>query len=629
MNTPTHRNYLNLKEILSQSYLNKYTILFLLILIKLIILRNSLINHLSQTIASEDVCNKDQIEPILLSIHNVILEGLTQVQYASITFMIIIIKVIKNLILFFIELFLGTFICLLNAVIKGTTDLAFDSTETIIRAVNVTVVEVTNQVEEGLQGLSGVLNDFAKGAMGFKSIFSGKSSDPGEFEDKIHISLGQLKDKIAIPGDVIDKINSVRNSEVGKFTQLENTTQVILASPFEIISKQLKEIKDRKTFSGDIQPIDSDKIERLCSAHVENIQNAQAGLVKLVEKLSKWLIILLIIAMIGSTCYVAFMEWLKWKRMQEFANEDLTSFAKLKNQYNVYHSSSLYMILKRFHIPISDRMIWWWSYLTSEFAGYVLLFGMMGLIAVLLQYILISKLRQAIQERATSLLQDEQSKKITQAYIKDMKQYIKDTEHNVNKELFGNFQKATGTIHKELSGFIDHMNTTMNEIFGKTPLSKPINTVIYCVIGRKLIGLDNGITWLHDHVKVSLPRLSKELEDNITQLKFIKTDSVLNKFDSIVDVYEKSLRLELYISCVLVALWGLQIIIGSIWVFLQDRKVNEEQRLIISEPKQLTMSEKEEYGFPIDDPAVLMFPDSFINPRSTSFSNSPPEYRKS
>ncbi|EGW35123.1 uncharacterized protein SPAPADRAFT_53463 [Spathaspora passalidarum NRRL Y-27907] len=626
MSTPITRNYLNLTEILSQAYLNKYTILFLLILVKLIIFKNSLISQLNQTIVNETICNKDQIEPILSSIHNIILDGLKETQHAGITFIVIIVTIIKNLLIFYIEIFVGTFLCLLNAVIKGTTELALDSSETIIRAVNTTVVEVTNQVEEGLKGLSGVLNDFAKGAMGFKSIFSGKASNPSEFEDRIHLSLGELKDKIAIPSEVVDAINSVRNADLGKLTKLDNATQVILEAPFKLVTKQLKEFKDKKNYSETVKPIDANQIQQLCNAHVESVHNVQKGLIIVVENLTKTLVILLIMAMIGSTCYVVFIECMKWRRMQKFIREDLSHPVKFKNQYNIYHSSSMYMVAKRFNLRVGDRALWWWSFLSSKFAGYTLLFGIMGLMALLCQYIIISKLRHTLGERATELMQDEQSRNLTTTYIKDMKQYINNTESSVNKELFGHFHKATGAVHKELTEFIEIMNSTMTDIFGKIPLGKPINTVIYCVLGRKLVALERGIDWLHQNIRIKLPRLSKNLENDIKQLKFVKTSSVLNKLNTMIDVYEKSLRLELYISTVLVALWGLQIIIGSIWVFLQDRKVTQEL-VMISSPQPLSKSEKILYGYPLDNPHIS-FPGAFIPSRSSSIPSPLSKYNK-
>lgn len=157
------RNYLNLREILSQSYLNKYSILLLLILIKLIVLKNSLLKNLSLELLDKSVCDNDEVQPVLNTVHKMIVDKLQTLEVSGLVSIILLLRAIKNMVLFVIELFLGTYICILNAALKGTTEFAFDASEGVIQAVNATVVSATNDIESALQGLSQFINDLVKG----------------------------------------------------------------------------------------------------------------------------------------------------------------------------------------------------------------------------------------------------------------------------------------------------------------------------------------------------------------------------------------------------------------------------------------------------------------------------------
>lgn len=96
------RNYLNLREILSQSYLNKYSILLLLILIKLIVLKNSLLKNLSLELLDKSVCDNDEVQPVLNTVHKMIVDKLQTLEVSGLVSIILLLRAIKNMVLFVI-----------------------------------------------------------------------------------------------------------------------------------------------------------------------------------------------------------------------------------------------------------------------------------------------------------------------------------------------------------------------------------------------------------------------------------------------------------------------------------------------------------------------------------------------
>ena len=241
------RNYLDFFEKSSQIYLNQCTILLFVIIVKILLLRNSLINTISKQLIDESACNDETIQPALNALHNMMFDNIAKLQYSGIVFIVLIIKTIRALTIFYIDLFLGTYVCLLNAVAKGTTEFAFDVTKSVIQMVNVTIVEATNGIEEGLQGLSTLLNDVSTGFDAIKNIFNGgdgsSSSNARSYQSKINISLGALRDKIAIPGSVMTKINNAKNVSMSELEDMNNTTQTLIETPFDLIISKLQGIK--------------------------------------------------------------------------------------------------------------------------------------------------------------------------------------------------------------------------------------------------------------------------------------------------------------------------------------------------------------------------------------------------
>ncbi|KAG7665430.1 PRM1 [[Candida] subhashii] len=568
-------------------------------------LKNSLISNITKNIIDESACDDDNIQPMLDTMHKLVIDGMNKLQYSSVAFVIIIVKTIQQLILFYIEIFVGTYLCLLNAVMKTTTEFALDSGETIIRTLNVTIVEVTNEIEEGLQGLSTLLNDFSRGITGLASIFTGESTDPSAYEDKIKLSLGSLKDKIMIPGDVLTKIDEVRNTSLDGISQVDSGTQTLISAPFNLATEQLTKLKDNSNWNSGVKSVDPLQAREICLENVSNSIEYQQALINGINYTSKILIISLILGMIGCAMVFFYLEWRHWKRTDAFLSEaSVVDKVGFRNQSNIYEDVVLYSLIKRFGISVSDKAIWMWSYLTSKFARNVLCFGFMGLLAFLIQYILIKEAQNSLQNRIDTLQFDNStvSGNVTDTYLKNMNTYISESETTLNDELFGSIKETSETVHQHLLDFLETLSSTLDSIFGNTPFSGPIETVVYCTLGRKLEKVEQGLDWINNNLYVKFPEVSPELEQNIKELKFSTSNKVLDKVKDILDIYRKSLNFELYVSLAFLGAWVLQIIIGGLILFLrrfQWTDDDENSELTISDPRPLTKRERETYGYPV------------------------------
>ncbi|RCK56031.1 Plasma membrane fusion protein PRM1 [Candida viswanathii] len=612
------RNYLNLAEILSQTYLNKYAILLLLILIRLVILENSLVSNLSLELLDKSVCYNGEVQLVLNTVHRMVVNNLQTLEQSGLISIILFLKALKQIALFVIELFLGTYVCLLNAVLRGTTEFALDASEGVIQAVNATVVSATNDIESALQGLSQFLNDIVTGVSTLARLFTGNLSQPTEYQNQINITLGELKDKIVIPGSVIDKIEDVRNTSLGGLSTLDNGTQTLVSAPFDLIVNKLNVMRDNFTFKN-TAPSPLNFTEE-CLKDMNKLEEIQRELVRLVQVVSRWIFIGLLCGMVASMLYVGFVQWREWRRMDKFIHEqEIAQEVQFRNQHNIYNNVILYTIEKRMGYKINERFLWMFSYLFSKAARNVFFFGLMGVISVVLQFILINAVQKSLNNHIDDFAAagNDTSGSVS-TYIREMNTYINDTQTGMNDELFGNIKETSMSLNSTIVDFIDSLNETLTDIFGSTPFSGAVDTVVYCTIGRKLEKIESGLTWMNDNLNIDLPLFDGDFQKDLAEIKFLQPQSVLNKVDKLIDVYKRSIWLELYISLGLLGLWLLQVLIGALIVGIRTwnarRRSDDDtsnsityiQRDVrISSPHELSEKQKQEYGYPLSNPYTM------------------------
>ncbi|KAG5417518.1 PRM1 [Candida metapsilosis] len=620
------RNYLDFFEKSTQIYLNQYTILLILIIIKLLLLRNSLINTISKQLIDESTCDDETFQPTLNALHNMIFDNVAKLQYSGIVFIVIIIKTIRELTIFYIDLFLGTYVCLLNALVRGTTEFAFDASESVIQAVNVTIVEATNGIEEGLQGLSTFLNDVSTGFTAIGNLFSGSSStsNANSYEQKINISLGALKDKIAIPGSVLGKINNARNVSINELEDINKQTQNLIKTPFNLIVSKLEEIKlSNETHANHtITPIN---VKDACMKTVEQVKDTQDHLVRFVETTSKYLFIIMAVIVLASIAYAWYMEHRQWKRKTRFINEaGIDNEIEFRNQENLYSNFMTYTLVKRMGMNVNQKVIWIISYMSNRLARNLLIFGLLGLLAAILQLILVSYVRGEIQKQIVNMSSNF-NPIAADAYIRSVNDYINTTQADLNEELFGEIRSTAIKVNSTIGEFVDNLDSVITDIFGTTSIiASAVNTVVYCTIGRKLLKIEQGCTWLYENLQISVPMISDSMQRDLQQVKVLQPSNVMTKLDKLIALYVKSVMLELYVAVTFLGVWVLQLIIGLILLITRHRNTEEEElgddtsnekdrafyqdtrNLTISSPRPLSQEQMESYPYPLSNPHTYL-----------------------
>lgn len=338
----------------------------------------------------------------------------------------------------------------------------------------------------------------------------------------------------------------------------------------------------------------------------------------------KIILIVLIILAVLIIAFTAFKEYTHWKRKYELyvnlnnLNLNQQSEFTILNILNIYHNKVLYYFNKWTNrnggYKNKYNIYWLFSYVGSKHSKDLLTISLAGFFMVLLQFILLSGLKRGLadnngvmelNQRAGAQL----SKSVNQStdiFIFNTNQFITTQQSQLNEELFGNIKSISQEFSDSIDTFVADLNKTVVEPFASTPFGPSVNSIVYCVVTRKLLMISNGLNWVQDHLSISLPLLSKALmadlyeqysgENNSATSQTARLGDDLARYtNQIIDSYTNSLMIELYFVVAIFGIWVVQLIMGLFiwWWFKRD--------FTISSPKPLRLREKLDYGIPFND----------------------------
>jgi len=229
---------------------------------------------------------------------------------------------------------------------------------------------------------------------------------------------------------------------------------------------------------------------------------------------------------------------------------------------------------------------WFFAYITTPAALFVLALGLAGLLSALGQYIMLRVVEVETPALAAEVGQFagivvKKLEDASNAWAFDANKAINDTTQTINDDVFGWVTNGTQAVNDTLNFFVDEMDQGITTAFGGTPLEKPVKEIVNCLIGIKVRGIEKGLTWVHDHAHVTLPNLPNDIfsvgaaksigDDATSGADSFLSDPSNTAADKITDVVvklsnnmKKQIEKEVYISAALVGVWVLLVIIGLV-----------------------------------------------------------------
>lgn len=631
------RQYLNLYEIVSQAWFNRCTIVLVLMTLKIYLFSRALVSDLGSVKAyTKSACasldNYSQIMtsmPLYVSqiINQVLASMMNNFLNQTLSLLQLIITICKSLIVFYIDIFLGTYACLLAAIISGSADLALDTSQNVIKAANLTIVSACDSIEDALGGLLKVLNKVLESWLKVKSLFgSDNKPDTSQYIKKVNLSIDTLQ-KIQIPKSILSDIDDLKK-KVPTFDELLNTSALVNI-PFEKLSRSVNSLKIASNFSVSSLNTASDPSPKLCS-HSLDIDKFYERLAYKIETTAKIIILILLFLALFAIIITIIIEYFKWSKSFRIVGElksvenydDSESAVKVRNVLNKLHNRVIYSIDRFFEVPnkIKNNLYWMIAYTTSSHALTIGFVGSCGLLMVLLQFVLLNIAADKISSSSNELKGfktdvESLANNATETYVNQTNKNILSRQQLINDELFSGIKETSKSINSTISTFLESMNNTVNSVFEHTPFEKPVSTIVYCTIGRKLIRIEKGLTWITDNLSITLPSLPSDLNTKFLQAAakdFSKVvDDITDGVLKIITTYKKALYIELYISAAMFSIWVLQFLIGAIILTMRHyARKDSTSPFVIGSPKPLTEQQRMEYGYPHVDTQEKAFDNS-------------------
>lgn len=515
--------YLSLRARLSQIWINRWTVLLVLVLVRVVLLIAQLNDNigdakekaLSACTKVEDIGSAMASMPHYLSlgVNDLAATGIEKAVSAMVTTLDLMLSGVEGIINFFISFVISTYTCLLTAMIHGSLDVVASVTEDATKAFNNIIDTAAGEIESIAEGLEGGINDLV-GAVE-DSVFGKLLPDI----PKVDFSkpVDELKSFDINADDFVKDVRKL-NDDLPTFEEVQNLTKQAVAIPFNIVREELKKAYGDYKFDREVFPLAQKRQLTFCSDN-DTINGFFSDLYEMVKKARIAFIVVLAVLAIAVMAPMAWLEYKRWHLQQKHSK--LIS----GNQYDpmdvVYIASRPntaswgIKIASAFSGKREVLVRWCVAYATSPPALFVLSLAIAGFFSCLCQVILLRAVKDqvpALTEKVGQFADGVVStlNSVSDDWAEGANGVIGGLNDDINQNVLGYVVNATDAVNDTLTTFLDTMNEGLETVFNGTILLDPIKTVLHCVVGIKIENVQDGLTWVHDHAKVSLPLFAND-----------------------------------------------------------------------------------------------------------------------
>jgi len=597
--TPYLTPYLGLRARLSQVWINPWTILLLLVLVRLLFaiagtndsLDSARREALSACTQVENIGSSMASMPHYMSqgINDMTASGVEKAVNGLMTMMGMSVTGVEEIILFVIHMMTSTYLCLITLAVRGSLHAVVEVGNEISAGLNKTIDEVTNNIGDATKSVTDGINNILEKINNIP-VLDGFEPPSINLDDEIT----KLK-ALEVPPEMQEGLNKLNNS-IPTFEDVQNFTDNIIRTPFEEVKKLIAGM-DNFTFDREVLPVPQKEKLNFCSEG-NSINNFFDDLVVMGYTAKKIALGVLIVAALLVCIPMWYTERQRYKKMKQRSE----LFKQGHNAMDVIylasrpHSSGWGMWLgKRFGSGRRQMAIRWaFAYATSLPMLFLLSLGFAGLFSCLCQFILVRGIQQKVPE-LTSEVADFAEKVVTSlnnasmSWSNGVNGEINKLDDKLNDDIFGWVNSTTSAINGTLNAFVAEMSKTLNDTFGGTVLKDPIEDVLNCLIGLKIASFQKGLTWVQENAHVQFPGVKNDtfslgalakVSDSSSAAELLAdpngkaTDEITEAVDHVVGKLLSGIQTEALISTVIIAIWLLSALGGVIFacVFLSRDK---------------------------------------------------------
>jgi len=595
---PSITPYLGLRARLSQLWFNRWTVLLILVLVRVLLLSGSLddniadakVKALSACSKVEDIGSAMASMPHYLSVgvNSLASEGITKAVSGLVKVLIMILTGVENLLFFIINMYVGTFVCVVTALIHGGLDVAVKVIEGATKLMNNAVSGLTSQIEKIIDPAENFLESIESTKVLGKSVKDWLDLDMPDLST-VKKPLADLKN-IKISSDDLVKDIKTLNQKIPTFDQIENLTKDAIAIPFDTLKKQINSTFGNYKFDDSVFPVAQKKALSFCSDNTF-LNDFFDSLAEIVAKAKIAFLVIVPLLAVAAIVAMGWLEIRRWRRQMERA--------KGLSEHVYDPMDAVYMISRpmtsRFGIRIASFITskrkyiilirWAWAYTTSLPALFVLSLALAGFFSCFCQYIILQLLQKEVPALSTKVgdftgqvvttLQ-----RVSTDWSNEANGVILKLQDDINNDLFGWVQEATSAVNNTLTTFDNEIDKGLNSAFKDTVLLQTAKDLVGCLIGRKIDAVQKGLTWVHDHAHVTLPLFAEDVfsrgandsvsgDSDLTSFlaspSTVTTDEITAAVNRVIDKLRQSIVEEALISTALLLVYIIVVLIGILW----------------------------------------------------------------
>ena len=588
---PTSTPYLGLQARLSQIWFNRWTVLLLLVLVRVLFsigglndnIGDARVKALSACTKVEDIGSAMASMPHYLSVgvNSLAADGMNKAISAMVEVLMMILTGVEQLILFVINMWVGTYACLIAALIHGGLDVGVSAIDGATGFMNDSIGTITQSISDDVGKIQDTINGAFKDISDAAGVFGAAPTPPtiditGQLNDLKNIKVDDTK----FVGDLVDL-----NRTIPTFDQVQNFTKNALAVPFDLVKTQLNNSRTGWAFDQSIFPVAQKKALSFCSDN-SSIQDFFEGLFELVSKAKITFIVVLTILAVVACIPMAYLEIRRWRRQQQHA--------RIFAEHGYDPMDVVYIVSRPFMATFGIKMAskfsgkrqvmvrWAVAYATSLPALFVLSLAIAGFFSCLCQFILMRSIQKeapALAGQVGDFANDVVGtlEGVSTQWANDANGVVGHFNDEINNDVLSYVVNATTAVNDTLNTFETEMNTALDTVFNGTVLQNVIDDVVRCLIGIKIDSVQKGLTWVHDHARVSLPLFPNDTfsqgasrsiqgDSNLTSFlatpASVTTDEITGAVDHVVALLRASIVQEAIISTALLLVWVIIILIG-------------------------------------------------------------------
>lgn len=615
---PTVTPYLGLRARLSQLWFNRWTVLLILVLVRVIILTGSLNDNIDQAKTKalsactkvEDIGSAMASMPHYLSVgvNSLAAEGITKAVSGMVDVLMMILTGVESLIMFIINMYLGTYACLVIALVHGGLDVSISVVEGATKTMNDAIGTITGEIASSISDVQKVLDKLSNSVT---NMIGGL----GVSIPKIDISkqLDGLKNIKVNSTDLVRDLAAL-NTTIPTFGQAENLTKNAISIPFDFVKNQLNTSLGSYQFDKSAFPVAEKQALSFCSNN-SFLNDFFTTLFEIVAKAKIAFLVVIPILAILVMVPLGCLELRRWrkekKRAKVFTNHGYDPMDVVYLVSRPLTGGVGVKIASRFKGKNNLLVRWTVAYGTSLPALFVLSLAIAGLFSCFCQFIILRLVEKEVPALANQVgdFTGEVVQKLETVSTKwatDANGVILKLQDDINNDVLGWVGNATSAVNNTLNTFDDEIDKAITAVFKGTVLLNTARNLVGCLITRKVETIEKGLTWVHDNAHVTLPRFPNDVfsqgannsvhgDSKLTSFlaspSSVTTDDITAAVQQVIGKLHNGIVQEALISTALLLVYVIAVLLGVV------------RALLAAAQKEKTRAEGgEQYG--IKEPAA-------------------------